>query len=176
MAPLTFVQTAYQTMFGVHAYQYLVVFIVIVFVAAAAYAYVHYYQPKKAKVQFADVPNYGSDEDKEILITMFHVNWCPYCTTAKPQYEEFKNQYDGQVVNGYRVTIVETDCTEDKDTGLDPDVQHAMDKYDIKSYPTVKALVPDAKTGVPTQVSFDARVTKTNLDRFLESLSQSSAI
>ncbi len=100
----------------------------------------------------------------KLTVYLFHVDWCPHCTKAKPDWNEFKEQYDGQNVKGFKITCVDIDCTDDSS----PEIKALMDKYDISSFPTVKAVMEnDGKSKV---MSFEAKVNKKNLEKFINTI------
>jgi thiol-disulfide isomerase/thioredoxin len=111
------------------------------------------------KNHYRDVANTPNREE-EIEIYMFSVDWCAHCKKAKPDWIAFQNQYNGTVVKGFTIKCVTIDCTNDSDEST----QQYIMKYGITSYPTVIALRNNEK------VDFDAKITKSSLDQFLQSL------
>jgi thiol-disulfide isomerase/thioredoxin len=109
---------------------------------------------KKSGNKFSDVAN-ANRRQKEVMIYFFHVDWCPHCKNALPEWNAFKSQYDEKEVNGYVLKCVDTDCT--SETG---EVTRVIKTYNIDSYPTVK-MVKDGKT-----IDFDSKITKTSLEKF----------
>lgn len=97
-------------------------------------------------------------------VYFFNVDWCPHCVKAKPTWTQFVQTYDGQSVHGYQVTCIGgaegVNCT----NADDPNIKKMTAKYDIKGFPTIKFI----QNG--TVVDFDAKVTKENLDKFMDSL------
>ena len=132
--------------------------IVAVLVALVYYVYYYVYLPKMDAAKFADVAN-TSPTNNEVTIYMFHVDWCPHCKTAKPEWEEIKAQYDGKTINGYHVIFTEINCTEET-----AEIEKMVDKYKIEGYPTIK-LLKDGQV-----IEFDAKPTKSTLDQFLNTV------
>jgi thiol-disulfide isomerase/thioredoxin len=161
----SFVQVVYDKYLRHYLPYYFVLLLLVLFGGISYYLFLQYYLNPSVDVKYKDVPNM-SDNDKRVLITMYHVDWCPYCKTALPEYESFKQKYNDQIVNGYRIRVVEMDCTDESD----PQVK--IVQQDVTSYPTVKALVPDTVTGRDKEVKFEARVTSTNLSRFAETITR----
>jgi thiol-disulfide isomerase/thioredoxin len=129
----------------------------VIFAYVGYYAYNEYYvKPQKNKV-YSDVANVGQRPIATIMF--FHVNWCPHCKTAKPEWNKFVDQYDGKEINGYVVQCQDIDCT--KETS---DITRAINKYKIDSYPTVK-MIKDEKT-----IEFDARISQHTLDQFVNTM------
>ena len=129
----------------------------IIFGYAANYGYRVYYLNKKAN-KFANVPN-ANRRFKEVSIMFFHVDWCPHCKSALPDWNNFKKQYNNKEMNGYVIKCTDIDCT--KETS---EVQTMMSKYNIESYPTVK-MSKDNKT-----IEFESKITLYSLESFVESM------
>jgi len=142
----------------------LVVTIMVVFTIAGYYGYNWYYISNMSVMNDPtnDIAN-GEERDKELLIRIFTVDWCPHCKTAKPEWASFCEEYNGKVINGYVITCDKngTDCTDDK---TDPDVMYNIKTYNIESYPTV-ILTKDSK-----KYDFDAKISKNTLSQFVESV------
>ena len=96
-------------------------------------------------------------ESKTAVVRFFHVDWCPHCKTALPEWNTFKSQMNNKKIHNYTIKCIEHDCTDDKDSKN----QALLDKYDIQSYPTVK-LVKDEQI-----LDFDSKITKNTLTCFL---------
>jgi NAD-specific glutamate dehydrogenase len=65
----------------------------------------------------------------------------------------------------FQIECREVDCTKSDD----PEVKSLVDKYSLKQYPTVIAVVPE-KNGKETRVDYEAKVKKQYLDQFVSSL------
>lgn len=104
-----------------------------------------------------DVSNTTGSNDAEIIF--FFANWCPHCKAAKPHWNEVKSQYDGKVVNGYKLTFTDVDCTEET-----PEVKKSTDMYEIEGYPTIK-LIKDGQV-----IDYDAKPTKDTLAKFINAV------
>lgn len=48
----------------------------------------------------------------DLQCTMYYVNWCPHCKTAKPEWEQLEGTFHGKNVNGNKVFITKIDCEE----------------------------------------------------------------
>ena len=101
----------------------------------------------------------GEDEVKSATIMLFYVDWCPHCKTAKPVWNDMKSEYDGTVINGYKISFVEYNCT--KET---PENQSLMDKYKIEGFPSI-ILNKDNQI-----IDFDAKPSKATLTQFLNTV------
>ena len=103
--------------------------------------------------------NSDNGSQKTATLMLFYVDWCPHCKTAKPEWEELKSEYDGKSINGYTITIMEYNCTNES-----ADVSQLMDKYNIEGYPTIK-LIKDNQI-----IEYDAKPTKTTMEQFLNTV------
>lgn len=139
-------------------YKYIIRFIaLIIFVYAAIYGYKAYFV-NKIENKYANVPN-ANRRNKEVIIHFFHVDWCPHCKKALPEWDNFKKQYNNKEMNGYIVKCVDTNCT--KETSQ---VQHLINKFDIEAYPTIK-MVKDKNT-----IEFDSKISTNTLELFVNSM------
>lgn len=138
-------------------YYVLAIIVLIIFLFAANYAYNKYYTTINNN-KFKDVAN-TNRRTKEAQVYFFHVDWCPHCKKALPDWNQFTSQYNGKEVNGYIIKCIDLNCTDE--TG---DVTSAINKYSIESYPTVK-LVKDEQT-----IDFDSKITSTALEQFVNTM------
>ena len=138
-------------------YYYIIIVITIIVFSALAYYWYNQYKPKMND-RFKDVANMNR-RNKEAIVYMFHVDWCPHCKKAMPEWTAFKNQYDGLEINGYVIKCIDIDCTNEKS-----DVKSAMNKYKITSFPTVK-LIKEEQT-----IDFDSKITRTSLGTFVDTM------
>jgi thiol-disulfide isomerase/thioredoxin len=107
----------------------------------------------KANSEHIPVDGVSSNEAELLL---FSANWCPICKRAAPEWEEVKNEYKGKTVNGYTIVFTDVDCTNES-----PNITKLMDQYKIEGFPTIKLI----KNG--QVIEFDAKVTKANLEQFI---------
>jgi thiol-disulfide isomerase/thioredoxin len=59
----------------------------------------------------------------EIVCTMYYVDWCPHCKTAKPEWEKFMQMFNGKEVNGKKVLVVKINCEENPDAAKEAGVE-----------------------------------------------------
>jgi thiol-disulfide isomerase/thioredoxin len=142
-------------------YGLLLLFIVVLI---CYYVYTNVYLPYKKEKVFKDVAN-SNPTGRTITIFLFHVDWCPHCKKAMPEWQMFSDHYNGTSLNGFQIECREVDCTKSDD----PTVKSLVDKYSLKQYPTVIAVVPE-KNGKETRVDYEAKVKKQYLDQFVSSL------
>ena len=132
---------------------YLFAFFLFIFIAY--YIYQSYVTPKLAPVYNSTSSNSG----KHAELLLFYVDWCPHCKTAKPAWEEVKNEYKNQLINGYKVIFKEYNCTEES-----VEIEQLINQYHIEGYPTIK-LIKDGQV-----IEFDAKPTKSTLEQFLNTV------
>ena len=82
-----------------------------------------------------------------------------------PEWQTFSDNFNGKSLNGYTISCVKENLTDDSK----PAVQSLMTKYNIESFPTIKAVKPDG--GSEIVIEYDARVNYTNLEKFVQSIS-----
>ena len=95
----------------------------------------------------------------EAIIILFSVDWCPHCKTAKPEWEQAKQELNGKVINGYTVVFNEVDCTSES-----AEVEKQIEQYKITGYPTIK-LLKDGQV-----IEYDAKPTKATIINFLNTV------
>jgi len=101
----------------------------------------------------------GNGNGKEAELMLFYVDWCPHCKTAKPEWENLKQEYQGKTINGYSLLFTEINCTNES-----PEVEKMIHTYKIEGYPTIK-LIKDGQV-----IEYDAKPTKATLVQFLNSV------
>lgn len=145
-------------------YYYYVVFAiaVVIFALLGKYAYDQYYVQNISSEQkeFGDVAN-APMHDNEAIIYFFHVDWCPHCKTALPEWVKFQGEYDGKTVNGYLMKCVDMNCTNET-----ADITNIINSYKIDSYPTVKMLKDNQ------QIEFDSKITQYTLEQFVNTMTE----
>lgn len=157
-------------------------FILFIFLVIARFGYRYYFMKMNKNKKFTDVAN--ANNVKPIMsIYFFHVDWCPHCVKAQPQWNAFKEQYDNTEVNGYLLKCYDINCTDDngeeviqydnrnKDALVSTNIQptpikisEIIKKYNIDSYPTVKLTKDDLV------IEFDSKITKDTLVKFVNSV------
>ena len=73
-------------------YYIITIVILIIFLFISYYAYTSLYANKKSN-KFTNVAN-ANRRSKDVNIYLFHVDWCPHCKKALPEWNSFKNVYD----------------------------------------------------------------------------------
>jgi thiol-disulfide isomerase/thioredoxin len=100
-----------------------------------------------------------TNSNKTATLMLFYVDWCPHCKTAKPEWDSLKAEYDNKIINGYNLSLIEYNCTNESE-----EVSQLMDKYSIEGYPTIK-LVKDNQI-----IEYDAKPTKSTMEQFLNTV------
>jgi len=162
-------------------YKYIIVFFLLfIFIMIARYSYQVFFARQNKNKNLSNVAN-ANNTAPRMLIFFFHVDWCPHCIKAQPEWQNFSTQYDNTIVNGYLVRCISIDCTgdngdeviqfdptsEEAPTGIIPTsikISELIKKYNIESYPTIKLTKDDLV------VDFDAKVTQENLLKFMNSV------
>lgn len=155
------------------------IILIIFFLGVARYMYESYFMKNIKNKKFSDVANIP-DRKPVIMIYFFFVDWCPHCLKAKPEWNNFKQQYSDKVVNGYVIKTYDIDCTDDngdevqvylnengEQSSTTPTTMRTSEiirKHKIESYPTIK-LIKDGVT-----VDYDAKVTAESLTTFVNSV------
>jgi len=141
-------------------YYILGITILSIFIYVTYWSYNTFYlkSASNKKNKFSDVAN-ANRRNKESSILFFHVDWCPHCKTALPEWNNFKSQNDGKEINGYIIKCVDMDCTNETS-----DVTRAINQYNIESYPTVKMLKDEQV------IEFDSKITANTLNQFVTTM------
>jgi thiol-disulfide isomerase/thioredoxin len=148
-----------------YSFRILIAFLLFVFVVAGIYMYRSVYSKQTTVKPFTDIAN-TAPTGKDIVVTLYYVDWCPHCKTAKPEWNKFVDEYNNQNVNGYRVVCVDLNCTDDDNEKI----QQMLTKQKIDSFPTVRAVIP-GDNGKEMTIRFESKTTKTNLEKFILSIS-----
>ena len=82
------VEVFYKKVIRPYQYTILLISTTILFSVSAYYAYEYYFREQ------TDVANRTGDDP--IQIYLFHVDWCPHCQRAMPEWSAFKQQYHGK--------------------------------------------------------------------------------
>lgn len=140
----------------------LLIIVLSLFIILSIYAYYRYAKPKITKPFPTDVAN-GKRRNKNADIFFFHVDWCPHCIKAIPDWKTFSENVNGTVMNGFDVVCHDVDCTDDKD----PTIAGFIKKYNIEGYPTVIVTFDDG-----SQVTFDSSISSKSLATFMDTVTK----
>jgi thiol-disulfide isomerase/thioredoxin len=136
-----------------------IILISILLVIIGYYTYTEYSKNSTTFNANREQGSKDTNSDKSASLMLFYVDWCPHCKTAKPEWEELKAEYDGKSINGYNVSFVEYNCTNEN-----AEVSQLMDTYNIEGYPTIK-LIKDNQV-----IEYDAKPTKSTMEQFLNTV------
>ena len=128
--------------------------IVILAIVGGLLYYFFVYTKKSTTSTSSSSSSSGSSKQAELML--FYVDWCPHCKTAKPVWDELKNEYQNKTINGYNVLFTEINCTTET-----AEIEKMISKYNIEGYPTIK-LLKDGQI-----IEYDAKPTKDTLVQFL---------
>ena len=134
-------------------------FILILFLIIS---YIIYHYAFKNKTKFRanrEKREKESNNNNEAELLLFYVDWCPHCKTAKPEWDQLKQEYEGKTINGYVVKFSEINCTNET-----PEIESLINKYNVSGYPTIK-LIKNNEI-----IEYDAKPTKATLDKFLNNV------
>ena len=94
-------------------YKYIIGFIILfLFVLLARFVYRKYFIKQNKNKKFSNVAN-ANNARPIVAIYFFHVDWCPHCVKAQPEWDNFKNQYHNTVINEYLLQCYDINCTDD---------------------------------------------------------------
>ena len=135
----------------------MIAIIVLIFVVSAYFLYRNYSNPSNSETITDDIyEEMDNNDGSEAELMLFHVDWCPHCKTALPEWEKLKQEYANKKVNGHKIIFMEYNCTEESE-----ETTKKMETYKIEGFPTIKLKVEGRV------IEFDAKVTKSNLEQFL---------
>jgi len=134
------------------------VFSILLLAIGIYFAYKHVSSKMKPSYS-ANKAHLPSDSSNTVELLLFHVDWCPHCKHAMPEWEAAKEKYDGREINGNTVIFTDINCTNET-----PETKELMKKYGIQGFPTIKIL-KDGKV-----IDFDAKVTEANISKFLTTM------
>lgn len=117
--------------------------------------------------KFQDVSNiYDNGKTRPVELHLFYATWCPACQKQKPEWDAFQKRVETDPLknaDGTVITIVfrPHDCTNTEEES----VAELVDAYSVNKYPTVIGM---NTTG--DRIEFDALITQTSLEQFVQSL------
>ena len=139
-------------------------FVLFIFGSITLYYLYQFYTTYMRNKNAAYTPNRefmknNNSSTKEAELILFYVDWCPHCKTAKPEWNNLKEECEGKTINGYKVIFTEINCTNES-----VDIEKMVKQYNIEGYPTIK-LLKDGQV-----IEFDAKPTQKTLDQFLNTV------
>lgn len=140
--------------------------VAIFFIAGSIWSYYHLYIPYMNS-RNNDIVDERSALDKgpvapDAVLYFFHVDWCPHCVTALPEWNRFVDHNTGSKFNGKEVSFKSINLTnEDSKNGVD---QALRQKYNVSHFPEVHLVLKNNKK----PIILDAKPTESTLDQFLK--------
>ena len=100
---------------------------------------------------------FNNESKQPVVVYFFYVDWCPHCTTAKPEVAAFEEELAAQnnLINDTPIEVRQVNCEEEAELAKE---------FDVKAYPTVIAVNNNKK-----EVLND-KVTSSNLIDWLSNL------
>jgi thiol-disulfide isomerase/thioredoxin len=136
-------------------------FFIVLLIGVAAYAYLVYVPSLPKQIIDGDIANANTRNERAGAdIFFFYADWCPHCATAKPLWNNFKENNDGKIVNSRRINCISVDCSDE--TNLES--QRLMTQYEIQGFPTIKMQKGE------DVISFDAKITQYSLKEFVNNM------
>lgn len=158
-----FINAVYSFIRPVLKYAWLFV-VVVLFVLVSIYAYNSFVKPSIVKPPSANIAN-TDRRGQNLDIYFFHVDWCPHCIKAAPEWQKFTDKMNGKAVNGYNVFCHDIDCTDTTDSNITTMIKD----YNIEGYPTVKVTFDNGKV-----IDFDSKISANGLATFVTTITANS--
>lgn len=135
---------------------WMILIVILVFISVAVYVYNKYVTPliEPKYVANKEFTSTNEDDNGNVEIIIFTVEWCPHSKKALPIWEEFKNIYPNKKYNGYTLIFTEINGEENPDMA---------DKYKVEGFPTIKLIKGNQV------IEYDAKPSLVHLKEFLES-------
>ena len=127
---------------------------ILLFVGVLCYLVYRMYNGHVKNSANYETPEQGGNNNI-VEVMYFYTNWCPHCKNAKPEWDQFKEIYQGKTINNMKINCLDINCDED---------EASADKYKVEAYPTIKLL----KDG--TVYEYDAKPNVDTLGQFLNSV------
>ena len=81
-------------------YSYILAIVLLgVFSYISYYLYMEYKRREEKIKDAKDVANSSGGVKIEVLIRLFYTDWCPYSAKALPEWNKFKDRYNGEIYN-----------------------------------------------------------------------------
>lgn len=146
----------------------LLIFITFILLLAASYVFKTYLYPRLnpkyvsnkefIKENEEDETSSNTSAPESAKMFYFYTEWCPYCKTARPEWDAIKEKYNDQIINNKKLQLVEIDCESKVNADL-------VKNHSIDGYPTIKMVLDDGKT-----VEYDSKPSQKTLELFIHSV------
>lgn len=146
----------------IRPYQHAITVLIVlaIFMIFAFYGYKWFLKTKNQK-EFSDVANTPYNKST-VNFYLFYADWCPHCVKCKPDWDKFSDEYNGKIVNGFKINCEAVDCS-------DKVPEDKAAKFNVTSFPTVKAVKQD-DMGSNVTIDYEAKVTYGNLEKFVKTI------
>ncbi len=138
--------------FSANQKTFAIIVVCLIFIGISVYVYKYYVEPR-LKPKYVPNKEFEGEGAGIAEVMYFYTEWCPHCKKAKPQWENFKQEFDGKTINNNKVVCKEYDCEKN---------DKVCDEYKVEGYPTIKMLKDNQV------IDFDAKPTIENLTKFVE--------
>ena len=135
-----------------------IIIIILAMIILIGLIYYFFVMKKTKSVAFQPVDK-ESFVNNEAELMFFYADWCPHCKTAKPIWEEIKEENENNLINGHKVQFTEVNFTTES-----PEIEDLMNKFKIESFPTIK-LIKDGEI-----IEYDAKPNKETINEFLNNV------
>jgi thiol-disulfide isomerase/thioredoxin len=149
-------------------YKYITgIVLLVLFILVSKFVYETYFVKYNKNKELANVAN--AKNTKQICaVYFFYVDWCPHCVKAKPEWNNFKDQYNNKVINGYVLKCYDIDCTKDNgDEVIQFDNTGEIESKKLDgTLEESKASSRDPIPIQPTPIKLSALIQKYNIDSY----------
>ena len=144
----------------------MLIFVAAILLMVGLYYIKTYVYPKLNPKYVANKEFVSKDKGKDVQqkkieiaeLFYFYTDWCPYCKTAKAEWNAVKEQFSGKKINNYELRFREINCEDSMNADLVKDNK-------IDGYPTIKMRLADGKT-----VEYDAKPQRDTLELFINTV------
>ena len=113
-----------------------------------------------------------TENDNYTYLIMFHVDWCPYCKTAKPVWDKITKGYNDVTINNKKLKVISLDATDENSVvpEFNKTVQEVLKQftkdnstYKIDAYPTI--VLSNSNNNIIAE--FEKNTTYENIEQFI---------
>ena len=104
----------------------------------------------KIKPNYVENKEFTNNNVDYVELYFFYTDWCPHCKSAKPIWEDLKE--NTHMINNIKINYIDVNCEKEKELA---------DKFNIEGYPTIK-LIKNNQV-----IEYDAKPDKETLLLFL---------
>ena len=127
----------------------------IIIVVIVALAFIWVWNRINMKEGFSKDSDAKPSDSHTLTCTMYYVQWCGHCKTAKPEWAKFVDAFNGKMINGTKILVTSIDCEK---------YPEIAKKQNINGYPTFKFELDEK------ELHFDGERTFDSFKRFVENV------